>query len=223
MNNTLQHSPATQRGKPMGTESPQNWSEFAVQHLVSASLIHPLTTEEVCAVCESDTFRVERNRVRIMPLDEAREAIRAVSLDDTHYEAVVVPKLDDGRLLLVSRYRYATERWSVEFPRFAGQSSDEGWKHTVEDNLQKRIGMTAGKMTLLGGIYPDAASTAITTIVILAEGRAQQGPLATDPRDLIAGSFAETPEELNRLVLPGGDNLRSDAGVLALYDVQRRA
>ena len=53
MNNTLQHSPATQRGKPMGTESPQSWSEFAAQHLVSASLIHPLTTEEVCAVCES--------------------------------------------------------------------------------------------------------------------------------------------------------------------------
>ncbi len=223
MNNTLQHSPATQRGNPMGTESPQNWSEFAAQHLVSASLTHPLTTEEVRAVCESDTFRVERNRVRITALDEAREAIRAVSLDDTHYEEVVVPKLDDGRLLLVSRYRYATERWSVEFPRFAGQTSEEGWKHTMEDNLQKRIGMTAGKMTLLGGIYPDAASTAITTIVILAEGCAQQGPLATDPRDLIAGSFAETPEEINRLVRQGEITCGVTLAALALYDAQRRA
>jgi hypothetical protein len=207
----------------MGTASPQNWSEFEAQRLVGAGLVHPLTTEEVRSVCENDTFRVEQNRVRVTGLDEAREAIRAVSLDDTHYEAVLVPMLDDGRLLLVNRYRYAIERWSVEFPRFAGQTSDEGWKHSVEENLRKRIGMTSGKMTLLGGIYPDAATTAISTIVILAEGCAQQGPMATDPRDLVAGAFGETPDEINRLVRRGEITCGVTLAALALYGCHGRA
>ncbi len=223
MYKTLQYSLATRRGKTMGTGSPRSWSEFEAQRLVSASLVHPLTTELVRSVCENDTFRVEQNRVRITALDEAREAIRAVSLDETHYVAVVVPVLEDGRLLLVSRYRYAIERWSVEFPRFAGQTSDEGWKHAVEDHLQKRIGITAGKISLLGGIYPDAATTAISTIVILAEGCAQQSPLATDPRDLIAGVFGGKPDEINRLVREGGITCGVTLAALALFNAQRRA
>ena len=161
--------------------------------------------------------------MHITALDEAREAIGAVSLDDTHYEAVVVPKLDDGRLLLVSRYRYATERWSVEFPRFAGQSSDRvrtpGRRQSAKAHRDDRRQNDAP-----GRRDPDAASTtAITTIVILAEGCAQQGPLATDPRDLIAGSFAETPEEINRLVPQGEITCGVTLAALALYDAQGRA
>ena len=41
---------------------------------------------------------------------------------------VIVPFLDDGRLVLLGRYRYAVGHWSIELPRFWGQTSDAGWQ-----------------------------------------------------------------------------------------------
>lgn len=205
----------------MSTRSPQDWSEFEGQRLMSASLVHPLATEEVRPVCQTDTFRVEQNRVRINGLDEVREVVRAVSIDAAHFETVVVPVLDDGRLLLLSRYRYAIERWSVEFPRFAGQTSDEGWKQAIEIDLRDRLGMTADKMTLLGGYFPDAATTALSTIVVLAEGCTQQGPLATDPGDLIAGVFGVAPDQVGGLIRQGEITCAVTLAALALYQNRR--
>ncbi len=206
----------------MSARSPQDWSEFAARRLDGASLVHPLTAEVVRSVCQSDTFRVEQNRVRIAGLDEVCEVIRAVSLDETRYEAVVVPVLDDGRLLLVSRYRYAIERWSVEFPRFAAQSSDEGWKQSAEASLLQHYGLATTNMSLLGAFQADAATLAVTTVVILATGCTQKSAPKTDPRTLVAGTVGVAPAELGQLLRQGEIACGVSLAALALYEACKR-
>jgi hypothetical protein len=184
-------------------ESPGGWSDFDIQRLIGASFIHPIVTEEEHTACEDVEVRVEHNAVRNVATDERWRAIRVVPRDDSRYAAVVVPVLLDGRLLLVGRYRYAANRWSIEFPRFASQTSDSGWKHSATSNLLKDAGLKATKMTLLGAVAPDPALLATGTIVILAEGCVQRAARPANPRKLIAGSVAMSPDELSQLIRRG--------------------
>ncbi|MEX2111754.1 MAG: hypothetical protein WD845_01125 [Pirellulales bacterium] len=206
----------------MSTESPGNWSQLDLHRLVGEAFRHPIVTEETRIVCENDVIRIEQNRVRNMALEEAGDAIRAVGASDSCYEAVVVPELVDGRLLLVGRYRYATDRWSVEFPRFAAQSSDEGWKHTAEVILSRDYGLASAKMSLLGAFHADAATLAVNTIVVLAAGCTQQKPLAFDPRVLVAGTVGAGPDELSHMLRQGEITCGVSLAALALYEVHKR-
>ena len=67
--------------------------------------------------------------------------------------AVMVPRLDDGRLIFVRQFRYALDRVMVEFP--AGKL-DPGEDPAVAAarELVEEIGYHPGKLTHLGLIHP---------------------------------------------------------------------
>jgi hypothetical protein len=213
---------ALQRGKLMNAESPIHWSQFEAESLTSRDGSLPIVIEESRTLSESGVLRVEANRVRNTALKETADSVRIVNASDAHYDSVVVPELLDGRLLLVHRYRHATERWSLEFPRFAGETSDEGWLHAAAQSLRQAVGVTANKFALLGGFQPDAAMLATNTIVLLATGCETQVPPATDARTLIAGAVGVPPSEMSQLVKRGIMTCGVSLAALALYLSQKR-
>jgi hypothetical protein len=198
-------------------ESPRDWSDIEIQRLVGTSFMHPIVTEEARTVCQDAAVRVEHNRVRNVATGQHDEMIRVMPLDDSRYVAVVVPVLLDGRLLLVVRYRYAVDRWSLEFPRFDSQTRDTGWKHAAQSSLLKDVGLRATKMTLVGAIQPDAALVATSAVMIVAEGCAQRAARPANPRQLTAGTVAVTADELHRLVRRGEISCGVTLAALALY------
>lgn len=215
---------ALRKGKLMNAESliPINWSQFEAEHLTSGDGSPPTVIEESRTLGASGIVRVESNRVRNTALDETADAVRIVSASDAHYDSVVVPELLDGRLLLVHRYRHATERWSLEFPRFAGETSDEGWLHAAAESLRQDVGVTAAKFTLLGGFQPDATVLATNTIVLLATACETQVPLATDARTLIARAVGVPRSEMSQLVKRGVITCGVSLAALALYLSEKR-
>ena len=203
-------------------EPPKGWSDLEIRRIVGASFMHPIVTEEVLTVCADSEVRVEHNQIHNVATGERQRAIRVMPLEDGRYMAVVVPVLADGRLLLVGRYRYSIDRWSTEFPRFGCQTGDTGWKHTVADDLWKNAGLKAAKTTLLGAIQADVALNATNTIVILAEGCVEHATRAINPRELITGTMAVSPDELSSLIRRGEVACSVTLAALYLYGARAR-
>lgn len=163
----------------------------------------PLATEQTRVAFENTLVRVEWNVVRNTATLAESAALRIAPVDDSRHVAVIVPVLADGRLLLLVRYRYAVSRWSIEFPRYWGQSSDGGWRQHAEEQLLKDTGLKADRMRLLGALQADPALIAISTIVIVAQGCT--GPLnkPPDPDELISGSLALDSAAMDQQIRQG--------------------
>jgi hypothetical protein len=203
-----------------GKDPPEPATESAsllLQRLLGISFLHPLVTRLARTVAVDDSVRVEHNVVHNVATKHESQAVRVMPLDDVHHASIVVPVLLDGRLTLVGRYRYATGRWSIELPRADFESDDRGWKHPAETLLRQSSGLAATKMTLLGAIQTDSAISGISTIVVLAEGCQSVQQAGANPRDLIAGSVAMEPAELDRLVRRGEITCGATLAALYLY------
>ncbi len=192
-------------------------SSLLLQRLLGISFHHPLVTRLARTVATDDCVRIEHNHVHNVATKHESQAVRVMPLDDAHHASIVVPVLLDGRLSLVGRYRYATGRWSIELPRADFESDDRGWKHPAETLLRQSSGLVATKMSLLGAIQTDSAISGISTIVVLAEGCQSAQQPAASPRDLIAGSVAMEPAELDRLVRRGEVICGATLAALYLY------
>lgn len=91
---------------------------------------------------------VRRDRVR---LPDASEAIREYVVHPG--AALIVPVLDDGRLVLERQYRYPMGRVMLEFP--AGKiDPGEVSRQTAERELVEEVGYTAGTWTPLCTLHP---------------------------------------------------------------------
>lgn len=180
----------------------------------------PIATELIRVAYEDSHLRVECNRVRNAITAEESIALRIAPSDNTRHVVVVIPFLDDGRLVLLGRYRYAVGRWSIELPRFWGQTSDAGWREAVEEHLLKETGLKAEGMRLLGAIEVDPAIVSVSTIVILAEGCT--GPLAkpADAAESIAGCIALSPGAVDDLIRRGEIACGTTLAALCLYRAQ---
>jgi ADP-ribose diphosphatase len=65
--------------------------------------------------------------------------------------SVVVPVKDDGRIIMISQYRYPFKKFLIEFP--AGKlEPNEDPKECAVRELQEETGFTAGKIEKLGSI-----------------------------------------------------------------------
>ncbi len=103
-------------------------------------------------ILESDILfrgKVFDLRVDKIKYDSGNESVREIAVHPGG--AVVVPVRDDGKLIMVSQYRYPFEKFMIEFP--AGKlDSKEDPKECALRELQEETGYIAGKIQKLGSI-----------------------------------------------------------------------
>ncbi|HVN47743.1 MAG TPA: NUDIX hydrolase [Bacteroidota bacterium] len=71
----------------------------------------------------------------------------------TNGASMIVPVLDDGRLMAVKQYRYLNERESLEFP-CGGVKDGQTFEQTAVQELQEEAGFLSGDLTLVGTFNP---------------------------------------------------------------------
>jgi ADP-ribose pyrophosphatase len=100
------------------------------------------------AMFEGALLKVRRDRVR---LPDGREALREYIQHPG--AAIILPVLDDGRLVLVRQYRYPVGRETLEFP--AGKiDAGESSRTTAERELLEETGYRAGSLQFAFTVHP---------------------------------------------------------------------
>lgn len=67
--------------------------------------------------------------------------------------SMIIPILEDGRMILVNQYRYLCNRESLEFP--CGSVKDDlSYEETATHELAEETGFQAGEMNILGEFDP---------------------------------------------------------------------
>lgn len=190
------------------------------ERVTGAGQIQPIATVETRVAFEDALVRVEANRVRNAATQVEETALRIVPASESQYMVAIVPVLDDGRVLLVGRYRYALARWSLEFPRFWSESADAGWEHAAAVNLFKSTGLVADQMRLLGAIEVEPSLTSISMLVIQAIDCGGLPAKPSDPSTLIAGCVALAADEIDALMRRGEVCCGATLSALCLYRAQ---
>ncbi len=72
---------------------------------------------------------------------------------ETSGNAIVIPVLDDGRLVLVRQYRYLADKYSVEFPG-GGVQAGESPVEAAKRELLEESGYTTENLIKLGSFEP---------------------------------------------------------------------
>lgn len=189
----------------------------------------PLATTHEHVVWENMQLRLECNLVRHRDTAQDAFAVRIRPAVEPYYTSVVIPAGADGQLHLVGRYRYAIDRWSIEFPRFELDSSEAGWRDAAQADLQRATSLSARQMNILGAIQIDPSLLSTTAVVILAQGCDRRRPRSKKNADagsertvdgsqeLIAGSVSLPLAELAELVEQGQIVCGVTLAALALY------
>jgi 8-oxo-dGDP phosphatase len=217
---------------------PESWADREIRRMIGPDITEPLATTHRHVAWENPALRLECNLVRYLATSQDAFAVRITPAVDPYYSAVVIPLAPDGRLHLVGRYRYAIDRWSIEFPRFDFDSSDAGWKDAAQSDLSRATGLIAKRMNLLGAIQIDPALLSTSAVVILAQGctrprakpksNAAEGAQGDTPEilsgaeELIAGSLALPLAELSELVERGEIVCGVTLAALSLYRARLR-
>jgi len=199
-----------------------------LQLLLATQPEHPLITVHQHVAWKDAEWRVESNQVRDERTLAEHTAVRISRTAEPLYSAVVVPISSDGRLHLVSRYRYATSAWSVEFPRFELDGGDGGWRDAAEIDLFRMTGVVAEKLSMLGAVNHDPALLTTSTIVILAEGcrvsaTRRRAMTSIDPdeetpaNEIVSGTLALPLVEVSDLVRRGEISCGVTLSALAHY------
>jgi ADP-ribose pyrophosphatase len=90
-------------------------------------------------------------------------------LAHTNGSSMVVPLLDDGRIILVNQYRYTGNRESLEFP--CGSVKDGStYDETAWHELSEETGFTANELAFLSAFNPYNGVTDEICRVYLARG-----------------------------------------------------
>jgi len=129
---------------------------------------------------------------------------------DYHYidipgSTMIVPRLDDGRLVLVSQHRYLIGRSSVEFPA-GGMPRGVEPLANAERELEEETGYRAGRIERIGAFAPYNGVSNEMCHVFVAD-------------DLVAGPAApEATEEDLRVVTMTPDEVRSRIASGEIWD-----
>jgi ADP-ribose pyrophosphatase len=155
---------------------------------------------------------VRRDRVR---LPDGHEATREYIV---HPGAVlIVPRLDDGRLVVARQFRYPNNAVFIEFP--AGKlDPGEAALATAKRELKEEAGYTATTWTHLGRIHPVVSYSTETIELYLAQGLAHVGATLDD------GEFLEIDAMQYEAIVAAADRGEiTDAKTIAtLYHLERR-
>lgn len=153
---------------------------------------HQLQSE---LVFKGNFLRVSRDKVRLPDGHETeREFIRHSGA------SVVVPVLDDGRLVLVRQFRYPLQRVILEFP--AGKiDPGEPPLHTAVRELTEETGYSGGEWAYAGPIHNAAAYSDEVIHLYFARGL-REGEAALDQGEHL-DVVCMTEDELDALAARG--------------------
>jgi ADP-ribose pyrophosphatase len=71
----------------------------------------------------------------------------------TNGASMIIPVLDDGRMMLVRQYRYLCDRESLEFP-CGGVKDGSTWEETAVHELREEAGFRSGDLRTVGEFNP---------------------------------------------------------------------
>jgi len=143
---------------------------------------------------------------RVVTLDvldvELENGVRSTREIVRHCGAVaVLPRLPDGRFLLVKQFRKAIDRVFIEV--VAGTLEDgEEPEVCARRELKEETGYTARKLELLGTTYPSPGYVGERIDIYYAECEDSPTELSTDHDEQIE-PFPVTAGEINRMILSG--------------------
>jgi ADP-ribose pyrophosphatase len=71
----------------------------------------------------------------------------------TNGASMIIPVLDDGRMMLVNQYRYLRDRESLEFP-CGGVKDGSTWEETAVQELREEAGFRSADLRIAGEFNP---------------------------------------------------------------------
>lgn len=107
--------------------------------------------------------------------------------------AMVVPVTSDGRLILVTQYRYLSDRVSIEFP-CGGMKVGESAVSAAERELKEETGYSANNLRMVGNLDPDIGLVKDRTYVFLATDVDVSDLPAPDPEEIAEVLFRRADE-----------------------------
>lgn len=145
---------------------------------------------------ESRWYRVRQDQV-LLP---GGEPITYTLVDHPGY-AMIVPVLEDGRVILERVFRYALQQTLLECP--SGGLDGQPPEVAAARELEEETGWIAGRLSSLGSFYGSAGIGNERFHVFLAEQLSDTGQIAHEPTEQI--ELAIMPlERAYELVLQGG-------------------
>jgi ADP-ribose pyrophosphatase len=124
---------------------------------------------------------------------------------------VILPVMDDGRIVCISQYRHSIRREFLELP--AGTlEKDESPAVCAGREIQEEIGMAAREIVSLGTLYPAPGFCNEVQHLFVARGL-YDSPAQPDEDEQISPVFM-TAQEFEQAVVSGA---LSDAKSIALY------
>jgi 8-oxo-dGTP pyrophosphatase MutT (NUDIX family) len=117
--------------------------------------------------------------------------------------AIVIPRLPDGRILLVRMHRYVPDRWSWEFPGGAIDSGETAERAALRE-LNEEVGISGERASLLGQFSADSGFIKIrhsAVLIDISEGGDKK--LKLDDGESITDARWVTDDEAWRMVASG--------------------
>jgi len=132
--------------------------------------------------------------------------------------AMVVPLLDDGRVLLERVYRYTVQETLLECPSGGVDPGDASAEHTARRELEEETGWIAGELTELGAFYGSNGISNEHCHLFLATGLREGGALRREATEQIEIELHPFDEAVG-LALSGG--IQDAPSALALILAER--
>ena len=137
----------------------------------------------------------------------------------TRGSVMIVPVLHDGRILMLSQYRYLNQRVSLEFP--GGGIGELTYETAARQELEEEAGIVGAELLLIGEFNPmNGATDEICRVFVARSGKRKKA------RPEITEQFEEmrtTPNEIDTLIQSGEiwDGMSIAAWVLAKRVLER--
>jgi ADP-ribose pyrophosphatase len=122
--------------------------------------------------------------------------------------SLVVPQLNNGKLVLVNQYRYLLDKESIEFP-CGSIKPGESYLETAKKELKEEANLTAENWELLGFFNPYNGVTDEICNVYLAQNLKKETgiPDETEEFEIMELSISEVLELINKNIIWDGMTL----------------
>jgi ADP-ribose pyrophosphatase len=140
----------------------------------------------------------------------------------TNGSSMVIPLMDDGKMILVNQFRYLCDRESLEFP-CGSVKNGKSYLETAHMELEEETGCRADLLEFMGEFNPYNGVTTEICKVFFAH---QLQPVVTKPDETEEFELVYcTPEEMDTMIREKKiwDGMTLAAWTLSRYDIFSRA